>query len=45
MFRELSAEDFAGNLTRPLVLDQARFLARTIGGDTRLDYIQVGTSA
>ncbi len=43
-FRDLTADDFVAQMKQPLVLDQAGYLARTIGGDPQLTYVGVGTS-
>jgi UDPglucose 6-dehydrogenase len=43
-FREISADDVLSSTKRPLILDQARFLAKTLGADNRVEYFRVGTS-
>ena len=41
-FRALTAADCVAAMRRPLICDPNRFLAATLGGDARIDYLAVG---
>jgi len=43
LYRELDAATMLRVMTRPIVLDQGRFLAEQLGGDGRFSYVTVGT--
>jgi UDPglucose 6-dehydrogenase len=42
-YREVAAESLLAAMTAPRVLDEARFLAGTLGRDPRIEYLAVGT--
>ncbi len=44
-FRELRVDEVVGAMRRPRVLDPAGFLAQTLGGDARLEYMVTGKPA
>ncbi len=41
-FRSITADDVAAAMRQPVVIDQNRFLAATIGSDRRVQYVSVG---
>ena len=41
-FRQVAAADVAAHMTRPLVLDAARFLRETLGSEPAIEYVSVG---
>jgi UDPglucose 6-dehydrogenase len=43
VFREMRAEDFTRTMNRPLLLDPNRFLEKSLGDLTRMQYVAVGT--
>ena len=44
-FRSVAADDFVLAMRQPVVIDQNRFLAGTVGADRRVRYVSVGTSS
>jgi UDPglucose 6-dehydrogenase len=44
-FRSVSADEFAAAMRQPIVIDQNRFLAATIGTDRRVQYVSVGATS
>jgi UDPglucose 6-dehydrogenase len=41
-YRELRGDRFAGRMRRPLVIDQAHFLADALASDPRITYVATG---
>jgi hypothetical protein len=42
-YREVRAQDVVATMRVPRVIDEARFLAETLGSDSRVQYVAVGT--
>jgi UDPglucose 6-dehydrogenase len=43
MLKQVSADAVVQAMTQPIVIDPGRFLASTVGGDSRVRYVAVGT--
>ena len=45
VFRSVTADDVAAAMRHPVVIDQNRFLAATVGADRRVRYVSVGATS